>query len=381
MAPVALLAAGVIAATPTVVAPVVHHAAPAVSSAAVQPVSFITDALNGLASLVDVGTGLTEAGVKGVAGLPVYGAAALVESLTHLNLAPSVLSYITQLYLNPALGGSLMSQLFDEGRHFAALLPYPLGPSGTKGGILVDALNGTASTIGNVFTALPSVVQGEARVTGFLLDTDPGRLVLAAGQAILSVVQAGNEVVSWAAHLPAVLEASLESAIRKPGDIPGLVSNVVNGVLGPYGLVSIVARTLAVPLFLVPVIGTGVQKFVLNVVDNLTGFVARLLPAPVQPTPFAAAAAAATKSESAAPAAAIAGRPADLPGKQRHDRRSNRVVAQTGAVDGDVALKDRGHAHMQPAASGITQDKVIEGKAGKRDHRGIRGKRTQKHLH
>lgn len=370
--PVALLAAGVIAATP-VVAPPMYHAVPALSTVAVQPASVITDVLSDLANLVDTGIGAVEISVRAVDGLPSWGIAGIVASLEHPNVTPNVLSLITQTYLNPASGGYL-SQLLVEAVQLAKMLPYPLGPNSTNTelGILQDAIYGTIVTVGKLFNGFPSVLPALPPINAFIASA-PGQLVTAVTDVIPAAVEAVGEAVSWAAHLPAVLEGSLESAIRQPGQIPGLVSNVINGVLGPNGLVSSLALTIARPLFHLPGIGSQIQQFVTQVVNDVTDFVSGLLPTPVQPMPFAAAKPAPSASV-AAPAAASVGQPTDPPVRQRRQHQPNRVGVQAGAGGPEAvtgaAVRERTHLHAQPAASGAKAGRVGHGnRDGHRQHR------------
>ena len=63
--------------------------------------------------------------------------------------------------------------------------------------------------------------------------TDIGRMVLAANLAATAPVWMLYNTVYYLGYLPANLEETLESAIRDPSEIPGLVSNLVYGLLSP----------------------------------------------------------------------------------------------------------------------------------------------------
>jgi len=75
--------------------------------------SLITDTLSDPANLVDVGVGAVETGVWDA--LPALGIAGFAESLAHPSVAPGVLSYLTQTYLNPAMGGGYLAAPFSSG--------------------------------------------------------------------------------------------------------------------------------------------------------------------------------------------------------------------------------------------------------------------------
>lgn len=300
---VALLVAGAVAATPIVILPV-HQVAPVRSTVAVRPASAVTDALNILGDLVDYGLNVVSAPVIAVDNLPAFGIATGVVALEHPGLAPSALSSFVQTFANPAYPGLARYVLINLAG-VSAFLPAPLGPSGANPGSVYTELLNTAATIGGLFKGLPNPTTGNAAIASFLNAHGPTSVIAAVSQVIPSVLAATHFVVSWAAHLPATLEATVESAIRKPVQIPGLLSNLVAGVLGPTGLLVQVALNLETPVSLLPgPIGgnTGlVVTFVQNVVHGVTSFVGSLLPTPVTPKPFAAVAPSAVPAGGAAP--------------------------------------------------------------------------------
>lgn len=331
---VALLVAGAVAATPIVMLPA-HQAAPALSTVAVRPASSITDALNLFGDLVDFGFDVVSAPVIGIDGLPEFAIAAGVVALKHPGLAPSALSALVQLALNPAYPGAAGFVLLNL-ELVKNFLPPTLGPSVSKD------LQNSAATIGGLFTGLPDPTTGFAAMASFLKAPGPAQVLSAVTQVVPSALAVTHMVVSWAAHLPGTLEATVESAIRTPGQIPGLLSNLVTGVLGQTGLLANVAQNLELPLVMLPKpIGgnTGlVATFVQNVVNGVSSFVGHLLPTPVTPKPFAAVA----PSKSAAPTAtaastAVAGSTqtgTSQPNKKHADKHSSHhVTSPTGHQD------------------------------------------------
>lgn len=292
----ALLVAGAVATAPVVVLPA-HQPAPALSTVAIRPASSVTDALSLFGDLVDFGFNVVGAPVIAIDNLPEFAIAAGALALQQPGLAPSVLSAFLQSSLNPAFPGSAGYVLLTlEG--VSAFLPPTLGPSVSKD------LKNTAATIGGLFKGLPDPTTGYAAIASFLNAPGPTRVLSAATQVIPSVLAATHFIVSWAAHLPATLEATAESAIRNPSQIPGLLSNLVSGVLGPTGLLAQVALNLEQPIVMLPApIGGSngpVVTFVQNVVHGVSSFVGGLLPPPVVPKPFAAVAPSAVPSGAAA---------------------------------------------------------------------------------
>ncbi|MUL49642.1 hypothetical protein FZI85_23670 [Mycobacterium sp. CBMA293] len=290
--PAVLLVAGAVAATPVVV-PAVHQVAPTFSTVAVRPASMITDALLSLGDLVETGVNAAGVPVLALNYLPEYLIAGGVSALQNPSLTPSVLSYLVQTYLNPAAPSFAADLLLGIGSQLAGLLPYPLGPSGPTLGLIITDLQNTAITIGNLFTGLPSASAGSFAVQNFLGTTVPGQLLGAASAVVPSVLNAVTYAVSWAAHLPGNVEATVESAIRNPTQIPGLLSHLINGAVGPGGVVASIVFALAQPLADLPAPIGGPTGLVDNALTAFSGVLANLvggLPVPVIPTPFAAVA-------------------------------------------------------------------------------------------
>jgi hypothetical protein len=292
----ALLVAGAVVAAPIVMPPV-HHAAPALSTVAVRPASAITDTLNLFGDLVDFGFNAATAPVVAIDGLPEFVVGAVAVALQQPALAPSAFSALVQLAANPAYPG-LAGYVLLTLEGVKNFLPPALGPSVTK-----DLMN-SAATIGGLFKGLPDPAAGFAAMASFLNAPGPTQVLAAVTQVIPSVVAATRFVLSWVDHLPGTLEATVESAVRAPSQIPGLLSNLAAGVLGPTGVLVQVALNLEAPLLDLPApIGgnTGLAvTFIQNAVHGVTNFVSHLLPTPVTPKPFAAVKPSAVPSGAAA---------------------------------------------------------------------------------
>jgi hypothetical protein len=91
-------------------------------------------------------------------------------------------------------------------------------------------------------------------------------------------------------YLPADLEATFESAIQNPSEIPGLVSNLAYGLLSPdYGLLGDLLYYATAPLTTLPgPIGDLATAIVQGISVGINDLLS-LLPDPISPTPFPAA--------------------------------------------------------------------------------------------
>lgn len=285
-----LLAAGVVVATPSIVSSP-HQVPPVLSSVAVRPASVITNTLDSLGDLADVGIEAVVLPVDALTLLPLYTIAAAAEALQKPSLIPTLLSGLVQMYTNPGVAGypeEFISSVFGG---LANLFPYPLGPKsvGTATGLLWSDLTGTEITIGKLFSGLADPTAGDQAMGNFISKTVPGELLAAISLLIPSVAGVAAESLSWLGHLPGLLEATAESAIRNPAQIPGLLSNLVHSALGSTGLLAGVAYELAAPLTSLPApVGTWVSNVVKGFISGVTTILNKLFPVPVTPKPFAA---------------------------------------------------------------------------------------------
>jgi hypothetical protein len=323
-----LLAAGMVATAPAVVG-AGPETLPVLSNVAVQPASFVTDALNGLGDVVSAAADAFLIGTDFALGLnyywddsdfgwgvpinPVFLASAFVEN------PGSALSYLLQTYLNPsnnyvnpndnteyyyAYPWYVKSSIIEP---LVNLLPASLASA------LNGAINGFADGINDAFASLPDPTAAINHMWE-QYNTPIGRLIYAAQDVIALPVTLGVAVAYYLAYLPANLEATLESAIQNPADIPGLLSNLVYDALAPNlydGLLGNLSYNLLKPLFFLPApigeSGFGMQDgLAYSVYQGFATAVSGLLsylPTPITPTPFpfpAAAAPAAAKSADAA---------------------------------------------------------------------------------
>ncbi|HEX5142273.1 MAG TPA: hypothetical protein VFW21_00240 [Mycobacterium sp.] len=279
------------------------EALPALSSIAVRPASIVTDVLTNLGVAVNAGVWAVETTGYAIGYLPYYAIAATVAAAQDPSHTANVLSYVLQQYLNPAFYTVYTPS--DPATPATYYDSYPLtiayGPLWSIAALLpigsdqaLAAIDDTATKIGTLFSGLPDPVAGQAamwKAWGTVTANAAGQLVDATTEVLPSVVNALGDVVSWAGYQPALLEASVESALRDPSQIPGLLSNLV--VYAAQALVY-VADDLATPLQHLPApigdsgsVGGWATTAVNNFVTGLNQLLSHL-PAYVTPTPFAA---------------------------------------------------------------------------------------------
>lgn len=283
----AVLAAGLVTAAAPVWVPPIQEAAPAISSEAVLPVSFVTDVLYNAGVAVNGVSEAIRSPLLAVTSVPYNAINALVTSIQDPDLADNVLSYLAQLYLSTNSGLSAYPYRVATGIYYIAyVLPAPIGDWA------MDAIEGTINSVNSLFAGLPNPFPGKGAIDAFNATTI-GRVLLATRYLINTPTNLIAEALTWLGYQAYEVEAALESAIRNPSEIPGLLSTLMRNVLDPNaGLLGIVTRNLVASLVLLPdPIGAGVQNVYDDLVDGWGDLLDALLPAPVTPTPFATAAA------------------------------------------------------------------------------------------
>jgi hypothetical protein len=236
-------------------------------------------------------------------------------------------------------------------------LPSPLRSAA------LDAVNGVADSINEAFSGLPDPTPAWLSVRE-QYNTPAGRLIYAVQNAIALPVTLATAIVYYVGRLPASVEATVESALQDPAEIPGLLSNLVHRALDPdlfEGLLGNLSYNLLKPLMFLPApIGetsygahdglaySGYQG--LRTAAN--GFLS-MLPAPIEPTPWVPFAAAATSSEATALANSSAegteGRTAESPN------------AQGRAQSGRKAVNGPSGNHRQQTSTNSTDAKKAPG--------------------
>ena len=295
----AFMAAGVVAAGPTLT-DAGSTSLPALSHAAVQPASFITDVLLNAGDVVAAAANTVSIGADALLGLnysydnsdygfgvpfnPLFAAAIALNDPSQIG---SLLSYVTQLYTNPSDDYAyytypwyLKAYVLES---LTALLPAPLDTSAT------DALNAVADGINNVLSGLPDPTAA-AEAMAAMYNTGLGNAIYAGQLAIAAPVNVAVDAAFYLSYLPADLEATFEASLQNPANIPGLISNLVWNAFDPSlygGLLGNVAFNLVNPaLYLpAPIGGTGglVDNAYSGFVDGVTNLLNTVLPAPISP--------------------------------------------------------------------------------------------------
>ena len=135
----AVIAAGVVTATPVAAA---EHREPRSVTVDVVNASMTTDALRSFGTGVEVLSSLVEIHVDATISLPFEASLAVLAAARHPEIAPNVLSYLVQRFVNPAVGAPIYAYPWETEQTvalFATLLPHPLGPSATDPGLVLRA--------------------------------------------------------------------------------------------------------------------------------------------------------------------------------------------------------------------------------------------------
>jgi hypothetical protein len=287
----ALAAAGVVSAAAVVGMP--EHPTISVD---VANASTVTDALYGLGDGVGFLSSMVGIHVDAVS-LPFEAGVAVLAAAQHPELAPNLLSYLVQRFVNPAVGPPIAAYPWETEQAFAVLatlLPYPLGPSATEPGLVNEARLAFADVFNSVLGQLPDPMPGFDAVQGVMNDTVLGGTVVAGQYAARAPLYIAWNTANYFGYLPANVEATFESAIQTPDQLPGLASNLVSGLLSPDAKVGLFGQLLdnAVdPLTWLPKpIGqstdpeVGLANQVRKVIDDAANGFLSVLPKPVKPS-------------------------------------------------------------------------------------------------
>ena len=306
----AALAAGVVATGVSIGA--AERAVPTVE-AKVVPTSLITDALAGAGWIVDGLAGSVAIPIEALVSLPFDALTAIAISVQRPDYAPSVLSWLVNRYANPAESYPYYTFPWDFKANaignIAFGLPYPVGPSATQPGLINGIADGIANVIGAALGGLPDPATGVAATDAFWATT-PGRILTSLNNVPLAPVWAAWDVVDYVGFLPYNVAATIEAAIKTPQEIPGLLSNLVYGLLGSDtegGLAGNLIGDLSYPLTTLPgPVGQFATALVANIQQGLDNLLANL-PMPVPPALASTAAAKTAVVTGPAPTAAVTG--------------------------------------------------------------------------
>ncbi len=279
--------------------------------------SLITDFFGSVGWFVQGAAGSVAIPIDAVVSLPFDALTAIAVAVQHPDYVPSVLSWLVNRYANPAESYPYYTYPWDFKTNalgdIALAFPYPLGPNGTQPGLINGIVDGIANTIGSALSGLPDPAAGAAGADAFWATT-AGRILTSVNNLPLAPVWALWDVTDYAGFLPYNVVATIESAIKSPQAIPGLISNLIYGLLGSDaqgGLAGYLIHDLSYPLTTLP---GPVGQFATNVVANLQQGLDNLLanlPAPVPPNLLAAKTAAGAAPVSTAAVAGVGA--ADIP--------------------------------------------------------------------
>ncbi|WP_396906024.1 hypothetical protein [Mycolicibacterium phlei] len=292
----AIVAAGVVSTGAVVAVPDDRSAH--VITAEVAPTSIVTDLLYNFGDVVNGTIGAVTVISDANTSLPFDISTATLIALNTPSIAPNLFSWLVQRYLNPS--DYYPPEAYTYAWDFKAsleLIASTLPP--VLSTPIINGLNDIADGIGafledNLASALPGIVATDY----FWEESDIGRTVWAANLAATVPIYLTYNVVRYLGYLPATLEATVESALRDPSEIPNLLSYLVHGVAGPGGLLQTLATILTDPLVALPgplsTLTEQIRDAVFDGVDNLLS----LLPTPIAPTPFASPSLLQQKSDS-----------------------------------------------------------------------------------
>jgi hypothetical protein len=293
----AVLAAGVVTTTSMIsVANLPESQRLPTVSIAVANASAVTDALYGLGDGVGFLTSMVGIHVDATVSLPFEATLVALAAAQDPSITPDVLSYLVQRFVNPAVGDPIHAYPYDTEQAFAVLatlFPYPLGFSATEPGLVNEARLAFAAAFNSVLGQLPDPVPGYDAVQDVMTNTVLGGTVVAAQLAARAPLYMAWNIANYLGYLPANLEATFESAIADPGQIPGLTSNLVYGLLSPDPKIGLFGQLLddAVhPLTWLPApIGqstnptAGLANEIRTAINDTTNGILSVLPTPVKP--------------------------------------------------------------------------------------------------
>ncbi|CAN5568301.1 hypothetical protein BH09ACT8_BH09ACT8_43070 [soil metagenome] len=291
----ALLAAGVVTAASVATLPEPGRV-PAISID-VANASAVTDALYGLGDGIGFLTSMVGIHVDATISLPFEATLVALAAAQDPAVTPDVLSYLVQRFINPAVGPPIAAYPWETEQAFAVLatlFPYPLGPSATEPGLVNEARLAFADVFNSVLGQLPDPLPGYQAVTGVMNDSVLGGTVVALQLAARAPLNMVWNIANYLGYLPANVEATLESAIANPGQIPGLTSSLVYGLLSPdpgVGLFGQLLDDAVNPATWLPApIGhstnpnVSLANEIRTAIDDATNGLLSVLPPPVKPS-------------------------------------------------------------------------------------------------
>jgi hypothetical protein len=258
--------------------------------------SAVTNALYGVGDGVGFLSSMVGIHADATISLPFEASLAVLAAAQNPTVAPNVLSYLVQRFVNPAVGDPIHAYPYDTEQAFAVLatlFPAPLGPSAAAPGLINDARLAFADVFNSVLGQLPDPLPGYDAVQDVMNDTVLGGTIVAGQLAVRAPLYAAWNIANYLGYLPANVEASVESAVQTPDQIPGLASNLVYGLLSPDSRVGLFgqllddtvnpATWLPAPIGQSTTPSTGLANQTRAAIDDVTDKLLSVLPKPVKP--------------------------------------------------------------------------------------------------
>jgi hypothetical protein len=191
----------------------------------------VTDPLAGLGTGVAVVDSLIGLHVDATISLPFEASLAVLAVVEHPEVAPNVLSYLVQRFVNPAVGPPIAAYPWETEQTvalFATLLPHPLGPSATDPGLVNEGRFAFADVFNSVLGQLPDPMPGYEAVKDVSNNTALGGAIVAGQNTVRTPLYAAWTAADYLGNLPAAVAAT-----PSPGQLPGLAGGLIHAVLSP----------------------------------------------------------------------------------------------------------------------------------------------------
>jgi hypothetical protein len=224
----ALVAAGMVSAASA--AGMSAHPAPPTVSVDVANAA-VTDTLVGLGTGVAVVDSLIGLHVDATISLPFEASLAVLAAAERPEVAPNVLSYLVQRFVNPAVGPPIAAYPWETEQTvalFATLLPYPLGPSATDPGLVNQGRFAFADVFDSVLGQLPDPLPGYDAVKDVSNHTALGGAIVASQNIVRTPLYSAWTAGDYLGSVPAAVAANPTS-----GQLPGLAAGLIHAVLSP----------------------------------------------------------------------------------------------------------------------------------------------------
>ncbi len=212
----ALAAAGVVSGAAVTAMP--QHVEPPTIRVDVANAAAVTS-LQGLGTAVTVLDSLVGLHVDATISLPFEASLAVLAAAQHPEVAPNVLSYLVQRFVNPAVGPPIAAYPWETEQTvalFATLLPYPLGPSATEPGLVNQGRFAFADVFNGVLGQLPDPMPGYEAVQEVSSNTLFGGAIVAGQDIVRTPLYAAWTAADYLGNVPASVAANPQAPDQLP---------------------------------------------------------------------------------------------------------------------------------------------------------------------